>query len=223
MSKKRSKKDQEKNLPENVENVEEHFESQSVNNEAPEDDEISNVGTGNEASSSLDELKKRQEELRAELELKQAEFKAEMTEKREALKNELAEKRATLKAERVEKQEARKEERAKEKTKKSEASMREKVAEKIAKMEKRHQIALAKLENMSDTVESDLAKLGFQKGDRVEFIDSRDKHKMYGTLVRFWPYFRTFTTACAIKEEGTGKVYTRSIFNVKKVDSDYSE
>jgi hypothetical protein len=147
-----------------------------------------------------------------------------MTAKRESLKNELAEKRAVLKAEQTEKREALKEERAKERAEKAELRTRESVETKIAKMEERHKIALAKLENLGDTVDADLAELGLHKDDHVEFLDSKDKeHKMYGILLRFWPYYRSYTTACAIKEDGTDKVYTRSVFNVKKTDTDYPE
>lgn len=174
--------------------------------------------------STLDDLKKRQDELKAELAEKQAEFKAEMTTKRQALKDELTKKREVLKVEEAKKREALKEERTKERAEKSEKRQRENMAIKIAKMEERHKIAMTKLENLGDTVKTDLAELGLQKGDHVEFIDSKDKdHKMYGELIRFWPYYRSYTTACAIKEDETGKVYTRSVFNVKKTDVIFGE
>lgn len=205
MSTKKAEKIQEDNFPEDVENVEtnESIETQTT---------------------SLDELKKRQNELRTELQAKQAEFKDEMQAKRESLKGELAEKRAAkLKAKQAEKRNL-KEERAKERAENTEKKQREGLVEKIANMEERHAIALAKLENLGDTVDADLIDLGLHKGDRVEFSDSKDKeHKMYGILERFWPYSRSYTTACAIKEEISGKTFTRSVFNVVKTEPDYPE
>jgi len=210
MSAKKSKRIQEDIFPEDVENVE-----TNENVETSENVEMSAEPT------SLDELKKRQDELKAELTKKQEEFKAEMDEKRVSLKKELAEKRATLKTEQIEKREALKEERAKERAKKAEIRTRESIEAKIAKMEVRHKIAMAKLENLGDTVNEDVAASGLAKDDTVEFKQVKTGESLTGVIKGFFPYGRSYTTAAKIaytNADGEAKICYRSITKLTKVE-----
>lgn len=204
MSAKKTKKVQEYIFPENVENVE--------TNE--------NVETSTEPTS-LDELKKRQEELRAELKAKQDEFKANYKAKQEELKAQKAAKRAELKEEEAVKRAELKEEKAKEQAEKSLKKQRENLDAKIAKMEERHQAALARLESLGDTVNIDVAESGLAKDDTVQFNQVKTGEILTGVIKGFFPYGRSYTTAARIaytNKDGDVKNCYRAITKLTKVE-----